>query len=163
MPGSVVPEEGYAAMTKTVRVGTSGWSYPHWKAVFYPEGLARARWFEFYSRTFSTVEVNATFYRFFKESTYCKWRDTAPEGFRYVLKVPRVITHRKFLAGVDEDIRRFCASAAILEHTLGLLLLQLAPQTPYDPDRLGRALRAFEDPSRVAVEFRHKRWLNEQE
>jgi uncharacterized protein YecE (DUF72 family) len=73
----------------TIRVGTSGWSYDHWRGGFYPDKLAKNRWFDFYAVRFNTVEVNATFYRRFKDSTYQNWRDRAPEGFRYVLKVPR--------------------------------------------------------------------------
>ena len=76
-------------------VGTSGWIYAHWKELFYPEDLPKSRWFEHYAEQFSTVEVNATFYRTFKDQTYHKWRVRAPEKFKYVLKAPRLITHRK--------------------------------------------------------------------
>lgn len=72
-----------------IHVGTSGWSYDHWKGCFYPEDLAKNRWFHFYAEHFNTVEINATFYRRFKDKTYHKWREQAPDGFRYVLKVLR--------------------------------------------------------------------------
>lgn len=143
-------------------IGTSGWSYPHWRGLFYPEELPQSRWFEFYAEKFPTVEVNATFYRFFKDETYHKWRDKAPEGFRYVLKAPRLITHRKYLQNVAQDIRSFWRSATLLQEKLGVILLQLAPGTPYEPERLRTALLAFEQPERVAVEFRHKRWFTEE-
>lgn len=142
-------------------VGTSGWSYPHWKGVFYPHDWPKRRWFEYYAREFPAVELNATFYRRFKEQTYYKWRDLAPEGFTYVLKAPRLITHRRYLKGAGEDIREFWCLALLLEDRLGLVLLQLAPGTPYDLDLLKEALLAFGDPSRVAVEFRHNRWVTE--
>lgn len=140
-------------------IGTSGWNYPHWKGLFYPEDCPKSHWFEFYSRHFTTVEVNATFYRRFKDQTYHQWRERVPPEFRYVLKAPRQITHRKYLVDVKQDIQEFWASASLLEDRLGLILLQLAPSTPYDPDRLRRTLLTFEDPGKVAVEFRHKRWL----
>jgi uncharacterized protein YecE (DUF72 family) len=129
-------------------VGTSGWSYAHWKEVFYPEDLPKSRWFEYYAKEFSTVEVNATFYRTFKDQTYHKWRDRAPEKFTYVLKAPRLITHRRYLEDVEEHIKRFWESASLLESKFGLILLQLAPNTPYDPDRLKKALLAFDDPNK---------------
>ena len=44
-------------------VGTSGWSYRHWRGVFYPQGVAQRRWLEYYADRFRTVEINATFYR----------------------------------------------------------------------------------------------------
>lgn len=143
-------------------IGTSGWTYPSWKGHFYPEDLPQRRWFEYYTVQFPAVEVNATFYRRFKDTTYLNWRERAPEGFRYVLKAPRPITHRKYLAGVEEDVAEFWRSASLLEDRLGLILLQLAPRTPYDPACLKGALLAFADPKKVAVEFRHDRWLTEE-
>jgi len=72
-----------------------------------------------------------------------------------------VITHRKKLVRVESDILRFWESASLLEEKLGLVLLQLAPSTAYDPDRLYNALRVFPEPKYVAVEFRHPRWYTE--
>jgi uncharacterized protein YecE (DUF72 family) len=143
-------------------IGTSGWTYPHWKNVFYPPGTPQAQWFDYYARQFNAVEVNATFYRSFSDRVYAGWQARAPEGFKYVLKVPRLVTHLKHLQGVEEDIRSFCRSASLLGDHLGLLLLQLAPDMPYDPDLLRRALLAFGSSPRVAVEFRHSQWLNDE-
>lgn len=144
------------------RIGTSGWSYDHWRETFYPAGLAKQRWFDYYAARFDTVEVNATFYRRFRDETYHRWRERAPAGFRYVLKVPRLISHRKHLHDCAGEIAAFCRSAALLGETLGLLLLQLPPSMPYDPPRLRAALAAFGNPGRVAVEFRNPRWLTDE-
>jgi uncharacterized protein YecE (DUF72 family) len=143
-------------------IGTSGWHYDHWKDVFYPHGLPKTRWFEHYHNYFSTVEINATFYRGFKKNTYENWYNQADDPFRYVLKVPRIITHRKYLHNVDGSIREFCESATLLHEKLGMLLLQLAPSTTYDPGLLEKALNAFNDPQKVVVEVRHKRWLTDE-
>jgi uncharacterized protein YecE (DUF72 family) len=140
-------------------VGTSGWTYDHWKGCFYPEGLPKSRWFDFYASRFPAVEVNATFYRAFKDQTYLNWRKRAPQGFGYVLKAPRIITHRKYLLDVKDDIKVFCRSSALLEDRFEMILLQVAPGTPYDLERLKKALMAFPDPGRVAVEFRNPHWL----
>jgi uncharacterized protein YecE (DUF72 family) len=146
----------------TTYIGTSGWSYPHWKGVFYPDDWPKSRWFEYYRSKFSTVEVNATFYRSFKDQTYQNWYEKAPQDFKYVLKAPKWITHRKYLIEVEPDIEAFWQSASLLKEKLGMILLQLAPSTPYDPRRLKRALTAFQDSRYVAVEFRHKRWLTQE-
>lgn len=142
-----------------ILVGTSGWTYDHWKGCFYPPGMPKSRWFDYYAGRFSSVEINATFYRTFKDQTYLKWKERAPQDFGYVLKAPRSITHRKYLQGVEEDIATFCRSCALLEDRLEMILLQIAPATPYDPERLSKALRAFPDPGRVAVEFRKACWF----
>jgi len=72
-----------------------------------------------------------------------------------VLKAPRTITHCKLLKDVEEDIQVFIRSAVLLGDAFEMILLQLAPNQPYDPGLLRNALQAFADPSRVAVEFRN--------
>ncbi len=141
-------------------IGTSGWTYEHWKGRFYPSELPKSRWFDHYASQFSSVEVNATFYRTFKDQTYQKWKERAPQGFGYVLKAPRLITHRKFLLDVEEPVQAFYHSCTLLEDKFELVLLQVAPQTPYDLPRLQRALLAFPDPGKVAVEFRRPEWFS---
>jgi len=146
----------------TLFVGTSGWTYDDWKGCFYPKGLPKSRWFDYYSSRFPAVEINATFYRAFKEQTYLKWRERAPQGFGYVLKAPKNITHRKYLVDVEADVQVFIQSAALLEDKLEMILLQVAPGTPYDLERLQKALLAFNEPTQVAVEFRNPRWFTDE-
>jgi uncharacterized protein YecE (DUF72 family) len=142
-------------------VGTSGWTYDHWKGCFYPANLPKKGWFDYYVGQFSAVEVNATFYRTFKDETYHNWRERAPRGFGYVLKAPQLITHRKYLLDVDENIQAFYHSCSLLEDKFEMILLQVAPNTPYNLERLQKALLAFPDPDRVAVEFRRHEWLTQ--
>jgi uncharacterized protein YecE (DUF72 family) len=144
----------------TFFIGTSGWTYDHWRGCFYPQELAKSRWFDFYASRFNAVEINATFYRTFKDQTYLNWKARAPQKFSYVLKAPKTITHRKLLRDVETDIQEFSRSAALLGEKFGMILLQVAPSLPYDTGLLLSALQAFTDPRRVAVEFRHRRWYN---
>jgi uncharacterized protein YecE (DUF72 family) len=145
-----------------IHIGTSGWSYDHWRGNFYPMHLAKSRWFDFYAERFNSVEVNATFYRRFADSTYLKWRDRAPEDFRYVLKVPQLISHMHRLHECNDLIGEFCRCAQLLENRLGLLLLQLPPDLSYQPQLLDTALQAFTPTSLVSVEFRNEQWLTEE-
>lgn len=147
-------------------VGTSGYQYDHWKGLFYPEGLAKKKWFDHYQKYFLSVEVNATFYHLFKESTFQKWRDHAPEGFIYVLKLWRWITHRKRLHDVSEDIMTFLSRALLLEDMLGAVLVQLPPGLHRNDERLQiffddwhKAQRTLNRPVRTALEFRHASWF----
>lgn len=142
-------------------IGTSGWSYDAWDTKFYPDDIPKTKWFKHYSGNFDTVEMNATFYRGFKDKTFKKWYDEAPDGFLYVFKANRIITHRKFLKNADENVKRFCDSVNQVNEKLGLILLQLHPNTSYEPDRLKKVLMSFNDPSIVAVEFRDKQWFND--
>lgn len=142
-------------------IGTSGWTYEHWKGCFYAPDLAKSRWFDFYVGRFNAVEINATFYRTFKDQTYLNWKARAPKGFGYVLKAPKNITHRKLLKDAGKDIQSFCRSAALLDETFEMILLQVAPNLPHDHGLLKSAIQAFTDPGRVAVEFRDPYWFNQ--
>lgn len=143
-------------------IGTSGWIYPHWKGAFYPKDLPQSKWFEYYAKKFNTVEINATFYRAFAEETYEKWREHAANGFEYVVKMHRIITHRKYLKNVKNEIKRAEQSAGLLGDKLGLMLLQLPPQMPYEPERLKQALLDFKEPQKVVIEFRDNKWLTKE-
>lgn len=142
-------------------IGTSGWSYDHWKKCFYPPNLPQKNWFQYYADHFNSVEVNATFYRRFSNEVYNKWRKQAPEGFVYVLKVPRLISHQHQLKNTSRLISEFSRSSKLLGEKFGLFLLQLPPNLPYEPQRLEEALCAFGETSRVAVEIRANAWLTD--
>ena len=84
----------------SVRVGTSGWSYPGgrgtWNGVFYPAKGARPRGFdelEFYARWFDVVEVNSTFYGQPRAAVTVKWAERTPAGFEFAVKLYQKFTH----------------------------------------------------------------------
>ena len=54
---------------KGLHVGTSGWSYPHWKGIFYPGQTKPAQYLEYYLTRFDCVELNASFYHLPRQST----------------------------------------------------------------------------------------------
>ncbi len=72
----------------TWRIGTSGFAYDDWRGRFYPPDLPRRRWLEFYQQEFPVVELNVSFYRTPKESTYQGWNAATRPDFRFVLKAP---------------------------------------------------------------------------
>ncbi|HID09488.1 TPA: DUF72 domain-containing protein [Candidatus Micrarchaeota archaeon] len=90
-----------------IRIGTSGWSYEHWKRLFYPEPLPKERWLQFYSSNFNTVEINSTFYRLPFENVVKGWYRKTPDDFVFSVKGTRQVTHRKRLRKVEEDVERF--------------------------------------------------------
>jgi len=85
-----------------VRVGTSGYNYPEWKGTFYPADIKAARMLPYYAERFSTVEINATFYRMPTPATVEGWASAVPGDFTFVLKAPQRITHFARLANVDD-------------------------------------------------------------
>ena len=145
-----------------IHVGTSGYNYPEWRATFYPAKLPAAKMLAYYVERFSTVEINATFYRMPNAKTVAGWGATAPAGFTYVLKAPQRITHFARLRGVDEPLRYFCDTAGALGDKLGPLLFQLPPNFKKAADRLGELLATLPGGLRVAFEFRHESWFDEE-
>ena len=72
----------------SVRVGTSGWSYPSWRPGFYPAGLDPVGFLDFYAERFSTVELNTTGYRLPAEEQFRRWAEQVPDGFEFAPKLP---------------------------------------------------------------------------
>lgn len=149
-------------MTQGIHIGCSGWSYKHWRGIFYPQGLPQKRWFGRYAEEFDTVEINASFYRLPLAATFDGWREKAPEGFRYALKVNRFITHLKKLVGVEDEVDRFIDLARRLGQTLGPLLYQLPPSLHKDLPRLDRFLSRLPHDMEHVVEFRHPSWYDDE-
>jgi uncharacterized protein YecE (DUF72 family) len=116
----------------------------------------------YYVERFTTVEINATFYRMPNEKTVAGWASTAPAGFTYVLKAPQRITHFARLRDVDEPLRYFCDTARSLGDKLGPLLFQLPPNFKKATDRLGELLSILPNGFRVAFEFRHESWFDDE-
>ena len=144
-----------------VHVGCSGWVYRHWKGQFYPDGLPQKRWFEHYSAEFDTVEINASFYRLPRPETFDGWREKAPPGFRYAVKVNRFITHMKKLLDCSEAVDEFIALARRLGPTLGPLLYQLPPSLKRNDERLDAFLARLPPDLEHVVEFRSADWYTD--
>jgi uncharacterized protein YecE (DUF72 family) len=143
----------------TLRIGTSGYQYNHWRGVFYPTDIPKKRWFAYYANRFDTVEINNTFYRLPQAQTFEEWRQQAPQDFCYALKFSRYGSHLKRLREPHEPIERFLDRASRLRELLGPILVQLPPHWRPDPARLADFFKAAPGAYRWAVEFRDPRWL----
>lgn len=143
-------------------IGTSGWSYEHWKGIFYPEEVTSRDWLAFYTQHFSTVEVNSTFYHMPKPSTLDNWRKKTPDEFVFTLKMNRWVTHRKKLEAVEPLLNRFLDSARHLEGKLGCILHQIPPSMKKNIPLLASYLKQLSKEMRHAVEFRHESWSDEE-
>jgi uncharacterized protein YecE (DUF72 family) len=143
-------------------VGTSGYSYKEWKGSFYPAKLPAKDMLGFYAQHFSTVEMNNTFYRMPTVEGVEAWAAQAPDDFRFILKAPQTITHRKRLKNVDDDVAAFVRAAKALGSKLGPLLFQLPPNMKKDVPRLASLLALLADGPRAALEFRHQSWLDDE-
>src|SRR5687768_11417282 len=111
-----------------IRIGISGWTYPPWRKVFYPEGLPQRRELEYASRAFTSIEINGTFYALQKPASYRKWAAETPGDFVFSVKGNRFITHIRRLREVETPLANFFASGPLeLGEKLGPFLWQLPP------------------------------------
>lgn len=144
-----------------VHVGTSGWSYEHWHGVLYPpKSPARDR-LDHYIRTFPTVELNASYYRWPADYAFIRWHQRLPEGFEMSVKAPRGLTHFKRLYQPERWLARMRPGLRYLGRKRGLLLVQLSPTFACDYARLAYFLDQLPPWLRTAVEFRHPSWHQE--
>jgi uncharacterized protein YecE (DUF72 family) len=146
-------------MAGDIRIGCSGWSYPHWRKVFYPEKMPAREHFAFYAQHFNTVELNNSFYRQPTEEQFAAWRERAPPGFLFAVKGSRYITHIKRLAVEQKSIDIVVESALGLGDRLGPILFQLQANSRLDLERLDRFIARLPQDLRFTFEFRHDSWL----
>lgn len=145
-----------------VRVGTSGYAYKEWKGSFYPDDLKADDFLAYYAGEFDTVEINNTFYRMPRESMLAGWAAQVPDGFTFVLKASRRITHLQRLKDVGDPLSYLLNTASALGRKLGPLLFQLPPTMKKDVERL-RAFLALVPPAwRAALEVRHASWCDDE-
>jgi uncharacterized protein YecE (DUF72 family) len=141
-----------------IHIGCSGWVYPHWRGLFYPEKLAVKNWFAFYAEHFDTVEINNSFYRLPKASTFETWRVQAPANFRYAVKANRYLTQAKKLKDCDEPLERMMTPFRSLHSTLGPILYQLPPRFRVNVSRLESFLELIPKDVANVFEFRDTSW-----
>ena len=146
-------------MAGDIRIGCSGWSYPHWKGVFYPEKLPARDQLAFYAQHFNTVELNNSFYRQPTRERFVAWGEQTPPGFLFVVKGSRYVTHVKRLAVEPKSIDLVVDAARRLGDKLGPILFQLQATFQLDLERLERFVDMLPVDLRFTIEFRHDSWL----
>ena len=147
-------------MPSKIYIGTAGWSLPRTEQARFPPGeshLAR------YAQVFGGVEINSTFHRPHRASTFERWAASVPRGFRFSVKIPRTITHEQRLAGSTASMARFLEDLAPLGTRVGCLLVQLPPSLAFDAavaKGFFSMLRERFDRG-VALEPRHASWFGQ--
>jgi uncharacterized protein YecE (DUF72 family) len=143
-------------------IGCSGFYYNHWKGLFYPDDLPKSKWFSFYAEHFRTLELNVTFYRFPKDSTFEGWYNKTPGDFLFAVKAPRVITHYKKFNDTKELMQEYYSKLGKgLKEKLGPVLFQLPPSSKYSEELFQNIIDTLDNNYRNVLEFRHESWWNE--
>ncbi|GAA4371889.1 DUF72 domain-containing protein [Hymenobacter koreensis] len=144
----------------TPRIGCSGFHYRDWKGVFYPPELPPRKWFGYYCTQFNALELNVTFYKMPELRAFENWYEQSPEGFRFAVKAPRIVTHyKKFSPEAAPVLADFYGLVREgLREKVGPILFQLPPKAAYTEELFGRILGHLDPSFSNALEFRHPSW-----
>lgn len=141
-----------------VRIGCAGWSLSRAAQAAFGAGdsvLQR------YATRLPMVEINSSFYRPHQAATYARWAASVPAGFRFAVKLPRVISHERRLRDTMQPLALFLDGVMALGDRLGPLLLQLPPSLAYEPATVTAFLHGLRARTSVdvACEPRHPSWF----
>lgn len=145
-----------------IRIGTSGWSYKHWRGKFYPSDLPVKGWLDYYQKEFDTAEINNSFYRLPSEETYAQWAEQVDSNFLFAVKGSRFLTHMKKLKDAEEPWDNIVSHSDYLGERRGPVLLQF-------PERWNKNLLRLEEffeittqntAVDIALEFRNESWFS---
>jgi uncharacterized protein YecE (DUF72 family) len=139
-------------------IGTAGWSIPRAIADQFPtEGTGLER----YATRFKAAEINSSFHRPHRASTWQRWRDSVPDEFRFSVKLPKTVTHVRKLVDCDAEVGEFLDQAHLLGDKLAVLLVQLPPKLEFNAEAFAKfiALLRPRTSSKIACEPRNISWF----
>jgi len=144
-------------------VGTSGFSYEDWKGKFYPPDMPSNKFLDFYSRHFSALEVNYTYYQMPATRTIEGMVRNSHGKVTMAFKLHGSMTHER-TAG-SEEAKIFSEALKPLKEAgvLGPILAQF----PYSFKPSGENRRFIEQLAGrfegydLVVEFRNANWISE--
>jgi uncharacterized protein YecE (DUF72 family) len=140
-----------------IRIGTAGWGIAARHAAQFP---GTGSHLQRYAQVLPVTEINSSFYRHHRPTTYARWAQSVPAAFRFSVKAPRALTQPGSLVLAPEVLARFSDEVCALGERLGVVLLQFAPGVAFDA---GQARVVFSQvgervPARIACEPRHRSW-----
>jgi uncharacterized protein YecE (DUF72 family) len=138
------------------------WTYAPWQGRYLPHPLSPRERLSAYATWCNAVEGNTTFYATPTVDMVKSWADQTDPDFRFILKLPRPITHERRLADVDDPLRAFLSAIEPLGPRAHAVWIQLPPSFgPADLGALARFLRRLPREHRYCVEVRHREFFEE--
>jgi uncharacterized protein YecE (DUF72 family) len=145
-----------------LHVGCAMWTYAPWQGRYLPHPLPPRERLSAYATWCNAVEGNTTFYATPTHDTVRSWAEQTGPDFRFILKLPRPVTHERRLTGVEEPVRAFLSAIEPLGPRAHALWIQLPPS--FGPDGLGALaafLRRLPREHRYCVEVRHREFFED--
>ncbi|MGW0804661.1 DUF72 domain-containing protein [Nonomuraea sp. NPDC002799] len=146
-----------------LHVGCAMWTHTPWQGRLLPHPLPPAERLRAYATWCNAVEGNTTFYATPARSTVESWAAQTAPDFRFVVKLPKAITHERRLTGADEELRAFLDAIEPLGPRTHALWVQLpASFGPADLGTLAAFLRRLPRSQPCAVEVRHRAFFDDE-
>ncbi|MFY9934573.1 MAG: DUF72 domain-containing protein [Streptosporangiaceae bacterium] len=145
-----------------LHVGCAMWTYPPWQGRYLPHPLSPRERLRAYATWCNAVEGNTTFYATPTLDTVKSWAEQTSPDFRFILKLPKAVTHERRLADAGEPLGAFLAAIEPLGERAHALWIQLPPSfTPADLGALAGFLRGLPREHRYCVEVRHRAFFED--
>ena len=143
-----------------LRIGTAGWSVAAAAADSFPEDGSSL---ERYSARFGCAEINSSFHRSHRASTWERWASSVPGDFRFSAKLSKEITHKRKLVDCGALIDAAIAEMELLGPKLAVVLIQLPPSLAFDEAVAAPFFTALRDrwPGALVCEPRHPSWFED--
>jgi uncharacterized protein YecE (DUF72 family) len=145
-----------------LHVGCAMWTYTQWQGRYLPPSLSSRERLSAYAAWCNAVEGNTTFYATPALETVRSWAEQTAPDFRFMLKLPKSITHERRLTDADDPLRAFLAAIDPLGPRVHALWVQLPPS--FGPAGLGALtgfLRRLPRAYRCSVEVRHRAFFDD--
>ncbi len=143
-------------------IGCSGYHYKDWEEDFYPKGMKKNIWLEYYAKHYNTVEINNTFYKIPGRETFDEWNKQTPSHFRFSIKGSRYITHMKKLKDSKPHVDRFYESIEPLKKKINTVLWQLPGNLHKNMGKMESFCKELDSTYINVIEFRHLSWFEQE-
>jgi uncharacterized protein YecE (DUF72 family) len=145
-------------------VGTAGWTVPKQHLALFSalgEGAKRSH-LERYASRLRCAEINSSFHRPHRRTTWERWAATTPDDFRFAVKAPKAVTHVAKLVNTGGALLEFFDAVRGLGNKLGPVLVQLPPKLPFDEGVAHEFFTTLRELhlGAVVLEPRHPSWFN---
>ena len=147
-----------------ILIGTSGYDYPEWKGVFYPQDLKRKDFLPYYATQFNALEVNNTFYNLPTAERLLSFYERSDGNLQFSIKANRLLTHEITRQWQNAAAEFISAIAPLAEKASLCAVLFQFPQSFHYTDEnriyLAKLINEFQGLP-VVIEFRHVEWIKE--
>ena len=147
-----------------VHIAAPSWGIKTWVGKIYPKGAKADTFLSHYGNQFTAIEHNGTRYSIPSEEQFVAWASQVPDGFKFSVKFPELITHRKQLNGCEDYTRDFITGLNSMGDKVGTCLLLVHPNiSTKHMGKLTSYLDLVAGQVPIALELRHKSWYEDPE